>query len=191
MGSLQPGTPIDIKAQVTNDPSNAGVDWIVTCQATNNCGSLSSLHTDSDKPTTYTPPSTLSKNTETINIVAYATADHTQNVDAAITVTGFGSNFNGTYILQAQGIDANASTYQIAAAMVLDGNGGITSGEQTVNFTDPTSFRFCQNQPISLVEPTSSVRTAGERSRSTPIIRMLARAEVKLFAWSSCLLPRR
>src|SRR5262249_6950345 len=115
---------------------NAGVDWSATCQGGGNCGSLSAAHTPSGQPTTYTPPSTLSKNSETVNIVAFATADHTQNVDAPITITGFGSNFNGTYVLQAQGVDSSFAAYQFAGVLVLDGNGGITSGEQTVNFTD-------------------------------------------------------
>src|SRR5262249_13143845 len=135
-GSLQPGTPIDITAVVTNDSSNAGVDWSVACQTGGNCGSLSAPHTQSGQPTTYTPPSTLSKNTETVNIVAFATADHTQNVDAPITITGFGSNFNGTYVLQAQGVDFTFGAYQFAGVVTLDGNGGITFGEQTVNFVD-------------------------------------------------------
>jgi hypothetical protein len=138
-GSIQPGSAVDITAVVTNDPSNAGVDWTVTCQNTGNCGSLSAAHTSSGQATTYTPPSTLSGNTQTVNIVAFATADHTQNVDAPITVTGFGNNFNGTYVLQARGVDAIFSQpYQFAGVIVLDGNGGITSGEQTVNSVDPS-----------------------------------------------------
>jgi hypothetical protein len=144
-GTVQPGIPVDITAVVTNDSGNAGVDWTVTCQNTSNCGSLSSLHTASGQATTYTPPSTLSGNTQTVNVVAFATADHTQNVDAPITVTGFGNNFKGTYVLQAQGVDLIfAQPYQFAGVISLDGNGGIVplaagqpAGEQTVNVLDP------------------------------------------------------
>jgi hypothetical protein len=144
-GSLQPGTPTDITAVVTNDSGSVGVDWTLICQNTTNCGSLSSLHTASGQPTTYTPPSTLSGNTETVNVVAFATADHTQNVDAPITITGFGSNFIGTYVLQAQGIDVVfGQPYQFAGVINLDGNGGIVpvaagqpAGEQIVNVVDP------------------------------------------------------
>jgi len=150
-GSLQPGTPVDIIAVVANDSSNAGVDWNVSCQSTGNCGSLSTLHTSSGQATTYTPPSTLSSNTETVNIVAFATADHAQNVDAPITITGFGNNFNGIYILQAQGVDSLfVQPYQFAGAIVLDGNGGITSGEQTVNFVDPNlGSPVAESDPIT------------------------------------------
>ena len=135
-GSLQPSQPTNLTAVVNNDASNAGVDWTVACQVAGNCGSLSSLHTSSGQAITYTPPSTLSGNTLTVNIVAFATADHTQNVDAAITITAFGNNLTGTYVLQVQGVDASLGRYQFAGAIVLDGNGQITSGKQTVNFLD-------------------------------------------------------
>ena len=149
-GSLQPGVPVDITAVVSNDSTNAGVDWTVSCQGTSNCGSLSSPHTASGQATTYTPPSTLPKNTVTVNVVAFATADHTQNVDAPITITGFGSNFIGNYVLQAQGVDVTLGAYQFAGVVVLDGNGGITSGEQTVNFVDQSvGSLLSESDPIT------------------------------------------
>ena len=40
----------------------------------------------------------------------------------------------GTYVLQAHGVDANNNPYQIAGALVLDGQGNITNGEQTANY---------------------------------------------------------
>jgi hypothetical protein len=40
--------------------------------------------------------------------------------------------------------------YQRAGVVVLDGNGGITSGEQTVNFVDPNTFLLSSaSDPIS------------------------------------------
>ncbi len=133
---------VPLTAVVSNDPSNAGVDWSLTCSipgtAPDKCGSLSALHTASSAAAIYTPPSVLAGNSVPVNIVAFATADHTQNVAAPITVTGFGSTLTGTYVLQAQGIDSAAfEPYQFAAAIVFDGNGGIASGEQTANFYDP------------------------------------------------------
>jgi hypothetical protein len=139
-GSISINTTTPLSAVVSNDPNNAGVDWSLTCQNKNSgaCGSLSALHTESAQATTYTPPLALAGNSQTVNIVAFATADHTQNVVAAITVTAFGASLKGTYVLQAQGIDSTSlGPYQFAGVIVLDGNGGITSGEQTVNFFDP------------------------------------------------------
>lgn len=135
--SMQLGTRINFSAVVSNDASKAGVDWSVTCQSSN-CGSFTAAHTDSGQPTTYAPPSTLSGNVFTAIIEAFATADHTQNVTSPLTVTAFGSGLQGTFVLQAQGVDSGLQPYQFAAALVLDGNGGITSGEQTVNITDQT-----------------------------------------------------
>jgi hypothetical protein len=134
--SIPISTTTDFTAIVSDDPSNTGVDWSVTCQNTGNCGSLSSLHTNSGQPTTYTPPQTLSGNSQTVDVVAFATSDHTKNVVAPITVTAFGSNLKGNYVLQAQGIDSSLGAYEFAGVVVLDGNGGISSGEQTVNFFD-------------------------------------------------------
>lgn len=136
-GSILINTTMNLTAAVSNDPSDAGVDWSLTCQNTGNCGSLSALHTASGQATTYTPPPTFSGNNQTVNIVAFATADHTQNVVAPITVTAFGSNLKGTYVLQAQGVDINGGpNYQFGGVIALDGNGNIKSGEQTANFFD-------------------------------------------------------
>ena len=134
--SISINTAPAITAVVSNDPNNEGVDWSLTCQNTNNCGSLSALHTSSGQPTTYTPPSTLSGNSMSVSIVAFATANHNQNVVAPITITAFGSNLKGSYVFQGQGVSANTAAYEFAGVMVLNGQGGITSGEQTVNFYD-------------------------------------------------------
>jgi hypothetical protein len=124
---------------VTNDSSNAGVDWSVVCQSAN-CGSFSAPHTASGQPNTYAPPSSFTGNTFSVTLEAFATADHTQNTTAPLTISGFGGTFQGTYILQAQGLDSNfAQPYQLAGAVVLDGNGGVKAGEQTLNVVDPNA----------------------------------------------------
>jgi hypothetical protein len=127
----------NLTAVVSNDPSNAGVDWSLVCQSAGNCGSLTPPHTASGQATSYTPPATLLGNNQTVTVVAFATADHTKNLVAPITVTAFGSNLKGTYVLQAGGVDSSLNPYQFAGVIVLDGNGGVSSGEQTVNFFDP------------------------------------------------------
>jgi hypothetical protein len=88
------------------------------------------LHTASGSPVTYTPPNSLTGNSQTVTIEAFATSDHNQNVATPITVTGFASILRGTYVFETLGSDAN-SAYQLAGVITLDGNGGITSGEQT------------------------------------------------------------
>jgi hypothetical protein len=126
--ALNATTPLT--AVVNHDPSNAGVDWSLICTNSANCGTLSPLHTPSGGAATYTPPPTISGNNQTVTIEAFATADHTSNIVTPITVTGFASSLKGTYVFATKGIDLNGP-YQLAGVIVLDGNGGITSGEQT------------------------------------------------------------
>jgi len=150
--SVQVGSTATITAAVSNDPdpSKDGVDWTLTC-STGNCGSLSATYTGCAAPSncqagtpsyttsvTYYPPASLPGNSEIVNIAGYAIADPTKNVLASITVTGFGNNLQaGNYVLQAQGVDSNGGpNYQFAGVIHLDGNGNITSGEQTVDFYD-------------------------------------------------------
>ena len=129
-GSVTLDSTTSITAVVSNDPSNEGVDWALLCQNNVNCGTLSPLHTQSGGAATYTPPQTISGNIQSVTIEAFATADHSKNVVAAITVTGFAGNLKGTYVFQTKGTDANGP-FQLAGVILLDGNGGITSGEQT------------------------------------------------------------
>lgn len=145
--SIAINSTTQVTAVVNNDTSNggsgSGVDWILTCQS-GNCGTLLPPHTGSGQPATYTPPSAMPGNIEVVNIQGFATVDHTKNVLAAINVTAFGNNLTGTYVLAAQGV-ANGATYQFAGVVVLDGQGDITSGERTVNFTDPNTGAFVSN----------------------------------------------
>jgi hypothetical protein len=131
----------NLTAVVTNDPNNYGVDWTLTCQNPPNCGTLSALHTDSGTPTTYTAPSTISGNTMGVEVVALATADHTKNVVAPLTVSTFNTRLPaGTYVIQVQGVDSSLNPYQLAGAIVLDGTGNIKNGEQTANYFSSLSL---------------------------------------------------
>lgn len=132
-----------LTAMVSEDSSDAGVDWSLACQSSGGCGTISPLHTDSGAAVTYTPPTSLSGNAQVVNITAFATADHTKNVLAPITVTAFGSVLKGTYVFQTSGIDITAFPYRMAGVVTLDGNGGITAGEQTY-----TNTSFSVSDPI-------------------------------------------
>jgi hypothetical protein len=166
-GSIAINSTTPITAVVTNDTSNggsgSGVDWILTCQS-GNCGSLLPPHTPSGQPVTYTPPSALSGNSEVVNVQGFATVDHTKNVLASINVTAFGNNLSGTYVLAAQGV-AGGATYQFAGVMVFDGQGNITSGEQTVDFNDPATGAFVSNS--GPIVPAGSSYFLGPDGRGT------------------------
>ena len=141
--SIVIGASAPVSAVVNNDPNNSGVDWLLNCQNAPTCGSLSSFHTASGQATTYTPPATMSSNTLDVSIVAYATANHSENVNTSLTVTAFGSFLKaGTYIVETTGITVSLFPCLRVAAIVLDGNGNVTGGEQTVEFTNPNTSVF-------------------------------------------------
>jgi hypothetical protein len=119
-----------LTAVVSNDPSDAGVDWALLCQNSSNCGTLAPLHTPSGTPTIYKPPSSISGNSQSATIEAFAAANHNSNVVASFTITAFASILKGNYVFATQGQDTNGE-FQLAGVVVLDGNGHVTSGEQT------------------------------------------------------------
>ena len=119
-----------LSAVVKNDPTDAGVTWTLLCLPLASCGTLSPLHTASGAAAIYQPPPVISANSQTFTIEAFATADQTANLVAPITVTGFASSLKGTYVFETKGIDGNGP-FQLAGVIRLDGNGNITTGEQT------------------------------------------------------------
>lgn len=128
---------IQFNPVVSNDPNNYGVDWAVTCSQTGvgACGTLSipTFHSASGTPVNYIPPPSLSTGSLTVNVTVFATADHTKNVTTPVTVTSYTTVLNGTYVLQVQGADSSSNPYESTGIFVLDGNGNITSGQQTLN----------------------------------------------------------
>lgn len=130
---------VPLTAVVSNDASSAGVDWALLCGGGTNCGTLKPLHTASGSVTTYTPPGSITGNSMSLTIEAFATADHSSNAVTALTVTAFGSSLKGNYVFATRGEDANG-IFQLAGVVALDGNGNVTSGEQTHN--DPLISSF-------------------------------------------------
>src|SRR5260370_4776862 len=125
-----------LTAVVSNDSSSAGVDWSLLCAKNANCGTLSPLHTDSGKAATYTPPPIIPGNSQTVTIEAFATADHNQNLVTPVTVTGFGSNLKGSYVLQAQGVYINRGpNYHLPAFIPPHGHGRTPSVAPTTTFS--------------------------------------------------------
>lgn len=121
---------VNLTASVSNDSSNAGVDW--TCSsASGDCGTFAPAHTASGGTSVFTAPATAG----TVTITAAATADGSVKAMANISVVPIGSNamLNGRYVFSVQGLDTNGS-YTAAGTIIADGNGNITGGEQ--DYTD-------------------------------------------------------
>ena len=91
--SVQSGGTAQISATVSNDGSNRGVNWTVTCPLGGAaCGSVSPTNTTSGVATTYTAPTTPPAGDLTVTITATAAADGTTAVSASFKVPGITVN---------------------------------------------------------------------------------------------------
>jgi hypothetical protein len=151
-----------VTATVSNDSQNAGVDWtLVGCQNNGSscssklcanfaCGQLvnasgqQEAHSASGDTLTYHPPATtfpLPGGAMVVEILAFATAEPSQNQMVSTTISAFSSVLNGgNYVFQAQGSSGSSSTpFQIAGVLALDATasdacfGYVTGGQQTFN----------------------------------------------------------
>src|SRR5579872_725070 len=75
-----------LTAVVANDPSNAGVDWTVTCANAGACGSFNPAHTASGSETTYTAPPSVPTG-GSVTVTATSTSDKTKTASANIAIT--------------------------------------------------------------------------------------------------------
>jgi hypothetical protein len=165
-------TGIQFTPVVSNDPSNAGVDWAVTCPLSTPssqnplaCGnlSISTLHSASGTTVSYLPPTTLQTGSLLVNVTVFATADHTKNVTTAVTVSTYASVLHGNYVLQVMGSDGNP--YQATGVFAFDGKGDITSGQETIN----SSFSgfFSSEYTVQGASGTASTYFIGSDGRGT------------------------
>ncbi len=84
--SMIAGNAVSVSATVSNDPSNAGVDWVATCASAPNCGSFAPNHTDSGASAIYTaPPGVPKKNS--VAVTALSTTDRSKSSAATVTIT--------------------------------------------------------------------------------------------------------
>ena len=81
---LGSGTTTQVVAKVTGDPNNQGVNWMLSCGASTNCGSITAS-TASGVAATYTAPSGVTSSI-TVTITAIAVADTTQTATTSVVV---------------------------------------------------------------------------------------------------------
>jgi hypothetical protein len=150
--SLVVSATASLTAVVSNDSSNGGVKWTVTC-GSSACGSFSPTSTASGTATTYTAPSTI-PSPATVTVTATSVTDTTKTATATITIANAPIVLaNGTYVYHVSGEDATGP-YFIAGAFTVQ-NGAISGGEQ--DFTD-RSVGYPQN---TLAPATSKLSIAG------------------------------
>jgi hypothetical protein len=161
-------TGIQFTPVVSNDPTNAGVDWAVTCSLSSTAGacgtlSISTLHSASGTTVSYIPPTNLQTGSLVVNVTAFATADHTKNVTTAVTVSSYATVLHGNYVLQVTGSDTNP--YQATGVFFFDGKGNITSGQETINSS--VSGFFSSSYTVQGSSGTPSTYFLGSDGRGT------------------------
>jgi hypothetical protein len=73
-----------LAATVSNDPISAGVNWSVTCGASQ-CGSFNPVLTAGNQPTNYTAPPAIPPES-TVTVTATSVYDNTKSISATITI---------------------------------------------------------------------------------------------------------
>lgn len=126
--SMQVGSSISMRAQITNDVSaNPQANWTVTCASTP-CGSFSPATTASGVPTTYTAPTAIPQG-NTVTVTATSVTDSTKSVSATIAITAAAPTLaNGTYVFQLSGPAGTSASF--TTGVFVAQNGAITGGEQ-------------------------------------------------------------
>src|SRR5215472_2465461 len=137
-------------ATVSNDLSNAGVDWTVSCGSPGACGAFSPAHTASEAATTYTAPSAPPSG-NTVTITATSTADPTKSAQQPnITVVSApppNSLLNGQFVLFLNARNSQNGPFMFGGVVSGNGNGTITGGsfdeaDATGNFAASSSLRI-------------------------------------------------
>src|SRR5215475_7644573 len=151
--TLPVGAQAQVSATVSNDPANAGVDWVATCgSATTSCGSFSPAHTDSGVAATFIAPPYVPVQ-KTVTVTALSSTDHSK---AATTVVTLFSTVTSVTITQLPPKTAPAgSTITLSAVVAGDpANLGVdwTATCGTVNCT-PTGFHSESGGPVKFVIP--------------------------------------
>jgi hypothetical protein len=127
--SLALNATTNLTATVTNDATNAGVDW--TCAPTGTCGSFNPTHTASGASTVFTAPAAAAS--VTVTATATASSAATQSATIAVAAVSNVASLSGNYAFALAGRDASAHAYSLAGTVSLDGNGNVTAGEQDYN----------------------------------------------------------
>lgn len=119
--TVQAGATANFTANVSNDSTNSGVKWSVSCP-TAPCGTVSPSSTPSGVTTTYAAPATAPTNDVKVTLVATSVADSTKTASAIVTFPAIlVSVLPGTATVQA------SATMQLTAAVAYDpSNSGIT-----------------------------------------------------------------
>lgn len=159
-GSIVQNSSAPLVATLTNDQSNAGIDWTVSCGTPGLCGTFSPTHTESAATTTYTAPAAVPVG-GTIKITATATADPNQTATETDTVTaGVPPNtlLLGQFVMLLSGKNSKNGPFMLGGVVSGDGTGNITGG--ALDIADATGNASASNPLV-----TPSTYTLGSDGR--------------------------
>src|SRR5690242_13371020 len=101
---------VQLAATVSNDASNRGVGWTVSCAAAS-CGAVSPTATASGAATTYTAPATLPTGGATITITATAIADAGATASSTLVPVGQLPGYDVGVDYHSYGMDFSSTTF--------------------------------------------------------------------------------
>ena len=136
------GPAVTMNAVVMNDQfySNAGVTWSLTSTVggtTGPCSPACGTLTPSPTPSlsaSYTPPVTAPTDANANpTITATSVTDPTKSDSFSFNIVALGSLFQGAYVFQLRGFDANGAPMAAVGTIISDGAGNISGGELDVN----------------------------------------------------------
>jgi len=157
--TLTTGNSVQVAATVTNDPANAGVDWIATCGSVQFCGSFSPAHTASGAATNFIAPTGVPSK-KAVAVTALSATDHSKSASFSVNIV---STVTSTTITQLPPPSAPAGlSLPLSATVVGDPanmgvdwtvsftaicSNGLTCG--SVNFHTASGAPFTYNVPSS------------------------------------------
>jgi hypothetical protein len=88
---------VPLSASVSDDPANAGVDWVALCGSAPLCGSFSPAHTVSGGTTIFTAPSEVPTHS-TVTVTALSTTNHGVQLASSVTIISGVTSVNITQL---------------------------------------------------------------------------------------------
>jgi hypothetical protein len=173
--TLTAGQTLSLTAVVSNDSSNGGVTWSVTCGSTA-CGTFNPTSTASGTATTYTAPANVPTG-NTVNIVASSVTDGTATATASISISapaGVSVSFaatppaaltiNDTFPLTAvvTGDSKNAGvTWSVACGAVACGtlNPTSTASNAATTYTAPAAIPTGNTVKVTATSVTDNTKS--------------------------------
>jgi len=152
-------------ATVTNDPSNSGVTWSVSCDPTP-CGSVPTGPTPSGTPITYTAPTTPPPSDLSVTLTAAAVAYNAASATASVTVPAIVVSVSpGSALLPLN------STLQVAATVANDPASAGVNWNPTQSGTDcsPTCGNASPSNPTTYTAPASLPATSSVALTATSV----------------------